>query len=312
MRRNEIQTTSLLSISEEFAEKLYSDNLVLKIHSIYNQVLNLVDQQNQIYSIVLKGFDDFPAALKINSVLSFKDLGISSDDEIIVNAKTIKIVNKLLINLKGIDQKNRIWSSKLNSLSNINEDKIKYNLIKSADILSEKSNFRGAAYFYLSFYNNLKNTTKNNLVEKYLSEEIKENIIEADIENKNPLSIIGLGLGLTPSGDDFLTGYLGVMGIMKDEYPQNVFKDFKNKILKSDFSTTDISKAMLLNILNLKTRGKIRDFIYSVNQDFEIFNKAFKNVLTIGSTSGCDIAAGVLTAYQEILKVNQCFQKEKC
>lgn len=304
MRRREVQTTSILSISKEFANKLASDNLIFKIHSVYNKVLNLVDEKKQIYSIVLKNFDNLPAALKIDTIVSFKSLEIILDDEIIVNSKKIEIGDKLLINLKH--EKFIIWDSNLKSLSNINDAEVKYNLTKSAEILTKEPSFRGAVYFYLSAYNYLSkektSEIKINLVEKYLKSEILKNIIEADIENKDPLSIIGLGMGLTPSGDDFLTGYLGVMGIIKYRYSQKIFSTFKNKIIKSDFSTTDISKAMLLNILDLKARGKISDFIYSVNQDFKIFETAFKNVLTIGSTSGSDIAAGVLTAYQEILK----------
>jgi len=60
---------------------------------------------------------------------------------------------------------------------------------------------------------------------------------------------------------------------------------------------------MLLNILDLKTREKISDFIYSVNQDIKKFEESLKDILTIGSTSGSDIAVGVLTAYREILRI---------
>lgn len=309
MKEREKKTTLISAMSRDFKDKLASDNVVFKIHSVYNQVLNLIDQKNKIYSIIIRNFDNLPAALKVDSLLSFKSLGITLDDKIIVDSETIKIADKLIIYLEN--KEFRVWDTKLNSLSKINGNNIKNNLIKSTKKLSEESNFRGASYFYLSFYYNLKNNRKIGLVEKYLSGEIKKNIIEMEIDKKNPLSIIGLGLGLTPSGDDFLTGYLGVMGIMNLEYSKKIFNNFKNKILESDFSTTDISRAMLLNILNLKARGKISDFIYSINQDFKTFDKALDNVLTIGSTSGCDIAVGVLTAYHEILKNKNCLINNK-
>lgn len=316
MTKNKLKKTSVTAISKDFYEKLTTANSSFNIHSVYNRVLNLKDQKNNLYSITLKNFDNLPASLKIDSLLSFKKQGITKNDQIIFNSNSIKIANKLLITF----EKNKLisWSSKLKTISDLNKKNLNYNLNKSADILLEKSSFRGAAYFYLNYYfQNLEQQNGNNkenkdsyIIEEYLSEEIQNKIVQPAIEDKKPLSIIGLGMGLTPSGDDFLTGYLGVMGTIKSTYSQKNFKHFKDMILKKNISTTDISRTMILNILNLKSRAKISEFIYSVNKDFEIFNQAFKKVLTIGSTSGSDLAAGVLTAYQEILLEDKDFNQQ--
>lgn len=290
--------------SKEIVEKLASNDLSFSIHSVYNQVLNLKDLNDKLYTITLEDFDNLPATLKINSSQSFKELNISKNDQIFINSNSIKISNKLEINFKKNNFE--IWNSKLAPKITLNKENISKNLDKSAAFFLEESSCRGAVYFYLDYYFKVpKENSKDkneNMVEKYLYDEIKNEIIEPALKAKNPSALIGLGMGLTPSGDDFLTGYLGVMGSVDLPSAEKNFNHFKDNLLKNDFSTTDISIAMLKNILNLKSRAKISDFIYAVNKDHKTFTAKFAEILTIGSTSGSDLAVGVLTAYQEILR----------
>jgi hypothetical protein len=112
--------------------------------------------------------------------------------------------------------------------------------------------------------------------------------------------LIGLGPGLTPSGDDFLGGLLFSAFLLREEYP-NVFLWDPARV--SDFTawarleTNPISHAFL-NDLALghgpAHLHEVMNFLIQGN-DFEKAVSAASQFLRFGHSSGADILAGLMT-----------------
>ncbi len=100
--------------------------------------------------------------------------------------------------------------------------------------------------------------------------------------------LIGNGKGLTPSGDDFIMGYilgLNILGI----------KHMANEQLRILMNKTNIiSRTKIMDIINFKSNSIIKDIIYSLRSDEDI--NIYKNIYKItsyGSTSGYDFLLGL-------------------
>jgi len=298
MLKNNIKVENALSISLDFEQKLQEKDLDFKIHSIYNKVLNLYDNQNNIYTIALKSIDNAPHTLRINSDQSFQELDIDKSDQIYFNNKQLFISNKLMIKVKDC----KIFDSQIKSRIRLNKEVLIQNLKECFVIINNKGKFGGAKYFYQKRFTENNEYDNPGIIEKEFAERIEKYIL---VEEKEIEKIIGFGMGLTPTGDDFLLGYFMTAALIEDKYSQKVFKDLKSKLEKIYFSTTDLSREMLLRALELKLRENIRNLIFSLNKSSKQSKFHLKEVLEIGSSSGTDITVGILTAYQEILSKHE-------
>jgi len=111
---------------------------------------------------------------------------------------------------------------------------------------------------------------------KKISEKIREKIEKA-VKEKKYRSILGLGEGLTPAGDDFL------VGLIAGNWP-NV-KKFK----KIDFSkTVTLSSFFLKNAVSGKFSSAILDFLKGNSLE----------LLNFGETSGVAVAYGIINVWR--------------
>lgn len=125
-------------------------------------------------------------------------------------------------------------------------------------------------------------------------DERKESLSKAVAMGEN-LSVtllqwLGAGPGLTPSGDDFLTGILAADSL----YPIacQEFKDEIKRLSKQGY-TTDIAKHQLLCALEGLFSCSWIDFLTAYHKgEEEEMKKNFYRILTYGHTSGSDMFAG--------------------
>src|SRR5699024_7924322 len=130
-----------------------------------------------------------------------------------------------------------------------------------------------------------------NFIDSY----IKGDIEKLSVQVKN---IIGFGIGLTPSMDDFLAGlmvsriylhyYLGYSIGSAYEINYAMVKDIKNR-------TTRVSEEMLIFSSKGEVNEDIRDLMISFLGDasLDMFSYNLRRVINIGETSGTDILLGI-------------------
>lgn len=105
------------------------------------------------------------------------------------------------------------------------------------------------------------------------------------------VSLIGLGVGLTPSGDDFLCGVLAGL-ILTGNSDQTFTSILKKRIGMSLKNTNDISRTFLRCALSSHFSKPIKDLVYPASvQDILASFKA------VGHSSGFDSLCGIYYVY---------------
>lgn len=284
-----------------FFNKNKSGENIGKIHSIYSRTINILDSENFMYTIASKDIDNSPLTLRIeNEDISFEDLNLKEGNLLFKIKDKIIIDNRIEIILKP---KELLWDSNIKKVEYLDIKTVKNNIEYFNSLILKKGSYGGCKYFYLK--NCLKNEEyKGNLIEKELSKRIEKLLDNLDSESleDNINSLIGFGIGLTPSGDDFLTGFLSTFNIISTDYTNNIKKKITNLILIDKVSTTDVSRQMLLVALKGEMREYISSFINSfLSKDKERVLLDFEKILLIGSSSGTDLSIGVITAFSLLI-----------
>lgn len=126
------------------------------------------------------------------------------------------------------------------------------------------------------------------------NDSIFEKAFQERRKNKDLFNIIGLGLGLTPSGDDY------IVGIMAAYYSHNLNKPkiFKEIEELAQNRTNEISYNYILNASNKLFKQEIIELIGDLESDEKI-----ENLLNFGSSSGQDIIYGIYDYFSRIIDI---------
>ena len=116
--------------------------------------------------------------------------------------------------------------------------------------------------------------------------------------------LIGLGAGLTPSGDDFILGVMAAFYFL-GLYEGDIQKTMTLTVKKARKKTNLISYNMLRQGAAGGFIEWIEDMTFAlIYEDIKQVNKAFLNMIKIGGSSGSDISAGILFGISIILEAN--------
>lgn len=122
---------------------------------------------------------------------------------------------------------------------------------------------------------------------------ISNNIIEKEffkrINEENYYNLIGLGLGLTPSGDDFFVGMMATYIKLENNIPKFIVDIINN----SKDLTNEISYNYLINAKNALFKKEILDVVNNLDKESKILKPYIYKLLNFGSTSGRDVLLGI-------------------
>ena len=112
--------------------------------------------------------------------------------------------------------------------------------------------------------------------------------------------LIGLGPGLTPSGDDVLTGLIASLLVLGESVGQPVtfYQRLSAEVLAIAYSRTN---KLSITWIEYAGRGEVAEhlgrlFAALIQADTSILEKAAQKVLSTGATSGGDILTGIILA----------------
>jgi hypothetical protein len=130
-----------------------------------------------------------------------------------------------------------------------------------------------------------------------------EREIKADMLDKSIFKFAGLGIGLTPSGDDFLTGLLATWQYYDEAHLyEKVESHIAEWLQKLKGRTTTVSYFMLKQCLE----GQVNEALLDVLENLD--NNPISHLqrlVEIGSTSGTDMLIGVSVAYQQLINYKE-------
>ena len=138
---------------------------------------------------------------------------------------------------------------------------------------------------------------KYSFIKASLIEEFKDAVKSQNKElfNYNVDKLLGLGFGLTPSGDDFLVGILSASHFFEDIPPFGFF--LKN--VRIDYSKTNFISAEYLRYAIVgRISEVITNTVISVSEKKSTADFWLTNLANTGATSGKDTLLGILTAME--------------
>ncbi|MCS3432662.1 DUF2877 domain-containing protein [Klebsiella sp. BIGb0407] len=281
-----------LTADTHFLNLLNQPQLSGKVEQVFNKAINvLID--NQLFTLLSSQLDNAPNSCRLlNKDLSALSI-VRSDDFQISDGK-ISIGDKYWLSFSLCE----VWQQPVISFTDDNTNKKNYQsfLLKQIDrldfILTEAKgslfNYQDDNLFYLAASEKL-NQLRSHVV-SLLEKKQYRNL--ADVIRQ----FIGLGIGLTPSGDDYLVGLIAFL-LLKN-HPVNVaYPDFYQGIMQGIENTTPVSAITLKKALDNEYRENMHQLIQSlVDADETNIHLQFLNILNIGSSSGSDMLFGIRDA----------------
>ncbi|MBV7271400.1 DUF2877 domain-containing protein [Clostridiaceae bacterium UIB06] len=288
-----------------------------KVHSVFRNACNLVTDQNEFITILNSDKNICPMSVVIGEKESvdFAKLGISQGIDVILHKKRICSTRKELY----VDFSN---AKKWNSEPDLNFRPIdSISIEKNIKILERGINTYGRFSFiapllvflgesHQSFNINIK--YKEILEEKYkFITERFHGFIDSVIQNNlkeissSAKKLIGFGIGLTPSMDDFMSGLMISLIYLTKYYGFEISQAYNlnSGIIKYGLNgTTRVSSEMLTFSAVGKSSQLVKSLILDLlceNEDYKILQKV-KGVIDIGSTSGTDTLLGIYVGFKII------------
>ncbi|KQL41930.1 hypothetical protein AN960_01310 [Bacillus sp. FJAT-25509] len=279
----------------DFIQKIKNSNMSGFVHSLFKRTFNFhCIEDGELYTVACNEIDNGPNTLVID-VECFDKLDLEINDTVYVENQILHIANKLSIHIVNVEQ----WESILPLLpDNIEGLKGNFEFMKNfIDHHGKSGGIKEASIFQTSF-------------EKQMSKLLQERtgLLMNDLVNnqttstlQHAVSLIGLGPGLTPSGDDFLVGLLTIFNTS----PCFSHKAFCEEVVKKAKSLTNEISYMAIKKASIgKVRESIILLIHSLlNGTERDLILALTKVLNIGSSSGTDIALGLICGLEAKMKV---------
>lgn len=114
---------------------------------------------------------------------------------------------------------------------------------------------------------------------------------------QNADTLIGLGTGLTPSGDDFLGGLLFTVKTLQAAYPDSNFSNYAIPIDTYGSRTHLISFTLLQDLASGHAIAPLHHIINGIlsGESFELIHPAILQLTQVGHSTGWDMLTGLLT-----------------
>lgn len=246
----------------------FGDNIkpgVYKLHSSFEKVRNF-NYKNNLVSVVLSSIGEGPNNIVVSCLPDSLEIRIR-ENEVFFDDIRRRIERKYISEIHQFNMKKTIFNFCVSGLLKYSSD------LSMAFVFDERRKFNFKTIFEREILKKMESGIN------YL---IKRDYVKAT------KILNGLGFGLTPSGDDFLSGLVLSMRLKKN---------YKGaKLILDNFKTKNIlSYNALKNCFEKKVDRKIKNFINSVNikNKINILN-ALKDVINKGQTSGSDFLSGFL------------------
>ena len=273
-----------IMILKQLEDKL-KDGIEVIVHSIFNNSINILCDE-RMYVLQAEGFYITPMSCICKVSL---DIFEKIKDNIRFGIRFINkklYIGNLEFDIKILDK-------------NLKIDKIckNDNLKKFFNVLETKLDiydFDGALFNSFKVFRNNNEIESNKIVSKYFLNQL-EFITSNQFDIKKLENFIGVGEGLTPSGDDFICGYIASLFFLGEYEKINILN---NLLIEQLNKTTRVSQEYLYYALN----GKFNEYVRQINDicncnDFDnyilILDKVIENIIKIGHSSGIDFLIGL-------------------
>lgn len=278
-----------IEMDDEFLERLHASSW--RVHSTFKRTINLISNENNLITLATSENSLMPYSLTTSAqdFTCFKDL---VDETVHVIGNELLIGDALCICLN----KGKVGSTLLHVQSSPKDHAC---FLENVQFFADcfKSKHALGSFFLSNSASSFEKALQEQLVLKakaFCEAIASDNDAQAIAHGQ---SLMGLGIGLTPSGDDYLVGFFAVM--FSDPNKCKSFEKIATGIVKAAPNYTNIISATYLqSAARQRLKTEIHNLVQSVyvckKPDIECY---LNQLLKIGSTSGTDIAKGMLDAF---------------
>lgn len=266
----------------------------LQVHSVFASAVNMIGE-DIFFSFLSDKHCLFPMSCRVSIEIPFPEYGIREGINVIASGDTIYIPKEdIFINLKGSLERDL-------SFDKVEGLLVPENLFFKVELLKELIREKGCE-------NDLSTLITGNYSNPYadlISQRLPE--LRKAIKKGNLLAgeqagrLAGCGIGLTPSSDDLLIGYMSVYiadSKAKGCSWEEVYKITNAMGNKAAECTNSISGVFLKQCgrgLFSEDMSKLMCALYSDSKAEEI-RKCGERIQSFGSTSGTDMLTGIVLA----------------
>lgn len=270
----EIQTTPHTLMQYELSSKQ------AHVHSVFNHVVNIVTVDNTLFTLTDATLNSGPNCFNVKDI-NLTSINLQEGTPVYLDKQSILIKDQVLIDISNPlitlqSSPSITFNPLIVEIINVIESSHVYETYHKSESLFEKTVDQMIAEKSMSIILSLKNNNKNTVYSTLKT-------------------LIGLGVGLTPSGDDFLCGlaYISSLEGFSNPFVQDLMKQLLQDIAQN---TNLISLTQYENALKGQVRMEVNETTQAIldpqaNSD-EILEKL--SILNIGSTSGFDMLSGIL------------------
>ena len=283
-------------------EKREAHSKIGSVHSIFNKAINILSyDQSYLFTLALDEVVSSPCMLKTIDNCRFNQMKgtLSLGDNVFILSNSNLKIGNVKWNYRSANIYDRDIKSMLFEKQHIN-NKFTEAIIRFVDKEGKDSGLLSAWKKHSNKKLNI--DLDSNIYTRPYLRAIEELTRAVEKQQKESLLIssynfIGLGIGLTPSGDDFLLGCLATWKYFKDPL-FNLFLE-NEWIEEVKKRSTTVSSFMLENCIRGYTNQALNDLLEHY-EDNESLNDYLEPFLKIGATSGTDMLIGVAFAYEQM------------
>jgi hypothetical protein len=283
-------------VAETCGARVRNANFIGHVHSVFTSACNIQTKEGDIFTLLEQTKLDQPRGIRVITPkeFCFSDW-IKFGDHVFCYHGCLQIKEPNFY----VDMRHAIlWQENLPIILTVSQALVSKQWQVAANLLStftakamnsqDQTNRENIGIiFWPKLYSLASSLTKSTREQDWLK-------IETTI-----CSLIGLGPGLTPWGDDFLCGFLSgyecLVGNL--EQKKNLYR-LRNILLKNSKKTSDISQAMLSDVAT----GQHSKSVIATCQSLFEFNRSnsfasnVSQLLEIGDTSGAASCFGILSS----------------
>ncbi len=267
---------------------LNGDAVKGEVHSVFRRVVNLVFEDGVFVSLLLSSMYMVPFGVRVRRILPFEDIflrgrvAIRDKDGILVwSGSRVRIPLSADVEL---------WDAKL-PVCKFDVRLISDRLMNVLDFLRREG--KGELSHLLfdgKFFQDCEDVAK--LLRCFVSE-----VAAGRRGSFYVRKMLGRGVGLTPSLDDWIGGFSSAYCVFLGDAPW--LGDVKDELF---YATTAVSAHMLFNLYHGKVPEVYQRFWSTFVDGGSVFYKAMSDVVGVGATSGSDWLTGVAMALEILIK----------
>ncbi len=294
----------IIVASDGFDQIFQSDYFIGRVHSVFNNVINLkINGEMLTIGNVKIGIG--PKTALIDEQINFSDLKIQQN--MVVEKKNDEMLIEE-IDMKFLYQPREIWDSspELDYIK-VSTDELYYKLNNLERIIFANGDPDSISPIVFDLRSDFKwlggiETHPIEFTDKHMNfivGRIKDllNAVEKDVwDDVDDLakSVIGFGPGLTPASDDFVLGLMTGLLYSSRNYMRDI-KSHQHFIELINGRTTDVSYEGLVNASKGKVNQVVKEAVLSIlsNCSIEEMTDKVDKLIKIGQTSGTDILTGI-------------------